>query len=83
MDDIRKRLLFRATHRGMQETDHLIGGFAKARLPDLDQDQLTQFGALLEESDGHLLYWITGREPIPERFDHPLMVMIIDFSKSL
>ncbi len=83
MDETRKRLLFRATHRGMQETDHLIGGFARHSLEKLDAGQLTLFEVLLGESDGDLLDWISGREPVPEAFDHPLMEMIINFSKGL
>lgn len=83
MDETRKRLLFRATHRGMQETDRLIGGFAKSSIEQLDHGQLVLFEALLEESDGDLLDWISGRKPLPAAVDNQVMDMIIDFRKGL
>ncbi|HEX6101764.1 MAG TPA: succinate dehydrogenase assembly factor 2, partial [Alphaproteobacteria bacterium] len=36
----RKRLRFRAWHRGTRETDLLFGGFADAHLAALDEAQL-------------------------------------------
>ena len=38
----RKRLLFRRVRRGTKESDRIIGGFAQAWLPRLDEQQLDQ-----------------------------------------
>ena len=78
MDATRKRLLFRAQHRGMQETDKLIGEFAAAKLESMSEDQLAKFEVLLEESDNDLLNWITGRVPVPAEFDNDVMAMLLD-----
>lgn len=78
-----KRLRFRACHRGMQETDRLLGGFAESALDTLDAAQLRCFEGLLEESDGDLLDWISGRRTPPERLDNDVMRMLIDFGKSI
>ncbi len=79
MDARRKRILYRARHRGMQETDLLLGGFAMARLESLDESLLGPFEALLEEGDNDLLNWISGREAPPQRHDTPLMRLLLDF----
>ena len=55
MDNRRKRLLFRATHRGTKESDALIGGFISRVVADLSDDQVTEAENLLEESDLDLL----------------------------
>ncbi|GAB6053753.1 succinate dehydrogenase assembly factor 2 [Magnetospira thiophila] len=73
MDPRRKRLLFRANHMGMHETDLLLGGFAQAYLAVLDESLVTQFEALLKEGDNDLLNWITGKEPPPAAHDNDLM----------
>ena len=44
MDDRRKKLKFRAWRRGFREIDLILGGFAEARLVDLDEAGLDAFG---------------------------------------
>ena len=81
MDDFRKRLLYKATHRGMKEADRLIGDFALARIGILSESQLTSFDLLLDESDNDLLKWIMEREEVPEWVDSNLITEIINFNK--
>lgn len=69
----RKRLLFRAQHMGSNENDILIGGFAVDHVNELPEDEIGQFEALIRESDQDIYNWVTGREPVPEAFDTPLM----------
>ena len=72
----RKRLKFRAWHRGTRETDLLFGGFADRHLAVLDEGQLDRFERLLENSDPELYAWLTGREPIPPEHDHDVMALL-------
>ncbi len=64
----------------MRETDLLLGGFAEARLSDLDDALLDPFEALLEESDRDVLTWILGRAAPPARHDTALMRLLRDFN---
>ena len=72
----RKRLRFRAWHRGTRETDLLFGGFADSHIAALDEAQLDRFERLLENSDPELYAWLTGREPIPPEHDHDVMALL-------
>jgi len=83
MDLYRKRLLYKATHRGMKESDTLIGGFAKAQLEALSDVRLASFDALLDEEDNDLLNWIMEREDAPKRIDSQLLNQIITFNGGL
>lgn len=65
LDTRRRRLLFRATHRGTHENDLMIGGFVRDRLATLDPAELEALEALLEFPDPLLADWLTGRQPIP------------------
>src|SRR5438045_2238505 len=46
LDPRRKRLLFRSCHRGMKETDLMLGRFAEHHLAILDDGQLDRFATL-------------------------------------
>lgn len=83
MDDRRKRLLYRATHRGTREADRLVGDYAEAHLLDLESDLLDTFEALLDEADVDLVGWIFGRiAPFPGRY-RAILTRMIDFQKNL
>lgn len=72
LDRRRRRVLFRAWHRGMRETDLLLGRFADAEIADLCASDLDDLEALVEAPDGELLQWITGERPVPREFDTPV-----------
>lgn len=78
MDPRRKRLLYVSQHRGMKETDLLLGRFAERHLERLSEDQVERFAAILEESDNDLLDWITGKKPVPAAHDNDVMTLIRD-----
>ncbi len=61
----RRRLLYRATHRGTQETDLLVGGFVAAHISGMAEDELATLEAVLELPDVDLADWLTGRRPLP------------------
>jgi antitoxin CptB len=65
LDQRRRRLLFRATHRGTRENDILFGGFVSARLADFTTEDLAALEELLEIPDPQLADWLTGRAPMP------------------
>jgi antitoxin CptB len=75
----RRRLRFRAWHRGTREADLLLGSFADAYLGGFDAPQLDRFEALLEVADPDLYNWITGREPVPAAFDTDVMRRLTAF----
>ena len=65
----RRRILFRATHRGTYENDILIGGFVRARLDAFTSEELDAVEAVMELQDASLADWLTGRQPIPPEHD--------------
>ena len=83
METLRKRIFYKATHRGMQETDKIIGGFAEQELEKLSKDYLYDFDKLLDVPDVDLLNWILGNEEVPESFDNEIFRLIVVFKESL
>ena len=74
-----RRLVYQASYTGMKETDLLLGHFAKKHLPNLTNEQLDMFEALLEAGDPSIFAWVRGDEQVPAEFDSPVLDMIKDF----
>ncbi|HIF57991.1 MAG TPA: succinate dehydrogenase assembly factor 2 [Rhodospirillales bacterium] len=83
METLRKRIFYKATHRGMHETDKIIGGFAVQELKNLSEVLLYDFDKLLDVPDVDLLNWILGRDRVPRSFDNRIFQLIIAFKESL
>ena len=75
----RKRLLYQGSHRGTQEADLLIGGFAAQFLSTATSRQLDLFEQLLDESDVDLVNWITGRTPAPATLQNEVFELLKNF----
>src|ERR1700693_5975945 len=73
MDARRRRLLYRATHRGTYENDILLGGFVRRHIDVLRESELAALEALLELPDNELADWLTGRLPIPAEAGTPVL----------
>ncbi len=69
----RRRILFRATHRGTYENDLLIGGFVRARIGAFSEPELDALEEVMELPDAELADWLTGRRPIPPEIDSPML----------
>ncbi|MCH4023821.1 MAG: succinate dehydrogenase assembly factor 2 [Acetobacter sp.] len=69
----RRRLSFRAVHRGTQETDLLIGGFVEAHVAQMGDAELTDMEQVLEIPDPELADWLTGRLALPEERATPML----------
>ena len=82
LDERRRRILFRAWHRGMREMDLILGNFASAEIETLSDAELADFEELLEPEDQKVFSWVSGTEPIPPEFDTPLFAKICAFHLS-
>ena len=79
----RKRLLYQANHRGTQESDLVIGGFARRYLESFGGDQLDRFEAIISLTDADLMDWISGRAEAPKHLQGPVLDLMIDFKNNL
>ncbi len=75
----RRRLLFRATHRGTYENDLMIGGFVRAHLMELTEADVDALEVVIEMPDTDLADWLTGRVPMPPEEETPMLRRMRDF----
>lgn len=60
----RRRAAYRASHRGTKEMDFILGRYAQAHLPAMEDAALTEFEKFLALPDPVLTEWFTlGSEP--------------------
>jgi antitoxin CptB len=79
LDVRRRRLSFRAWHRGTREMDLLLGRFVDAEMAKFDEPSMASFEALLEVPDPDLYNWIIGAEETPALYDTPLLRQLREF----
>jgi antitoxin CptB len=77
LDDRRRRVRFRAWHRGMREVDLLLGRFADAHLARLSDAELGALEALMEVPDDQLYSWLVGRVAPAAEHKTPLFDRIV------
>jgi antitoxin CptB len=69
LDTRRRRLLFRANHRGTHENDLMIGGFVTPRIASFTDADISALELVLEYPEVDLADWLSGRRPIPDDDD--------------
>lgn len=73
----RKKLRYRAWHRGTREMDLVLGPFADAHADGMNHAQLDRLETLLSEEDPPLLKWIMGQEEPPPNVDRTFLAEVI------
>jgi antitoxin CptB len=76
LEPLRKKLLFRAWHRGIREMDLILGRFADAHIGGMKTPELEEFAFLLEVFDRDLIQWFTDEVETPSEWNTALFQKI-------
>ena len=79
LDERRRRLLYRAWHRGTREMDLIMGRFADAALGGLTEAEIAELEGLVDVPDSELYAWLIGGRPVPDNYDHGVFRRLRDF----
>ena len=79
LDDRRKRLRFRAWHRGTREMDLVLGRFVDAKVAALLDEEIDDLEALMEVPDPELYLWIAGTADVPENYNTEVFRKIVAY----
>lgn len=75
----RKRLLWRASHRGTREMDLLLGGFARAHIESFSAAELDELEAIIGLPDPQLMGWVLGDMQVPPPLATPLLKALLTY----
>ena len=76
----RKRLLWRATHRGIKEMDLILGGFVTRHLDSFSDAEIAELERIMEIPDQDMLSWATRQAPVPQEHDSELLARILSYT---
>jgi antitoxin CptB len=76
-----RRLIYRSSYTGTKETDHLLGGFARDILPDMDDAGLDAYEELLDAGDPTIWAWVSGQEEYPDEISNVALDKLINWSR--
>ncbi len=79
LDTRRRRLLFRAWHRGTREMDLMMGRFCDSELAGLPESDIDDLEALMDAPDPSVFAWLSGEQPVPADHDCPVFHKIRAF----
>ncbi len=79
----RKKLLYKASHRGTKEMDILMGNFADKFIQLFDDNELSLLDILLDQDDDHIYKIILKKTSIPENIDNRVTKLLIDFANTI
>jgi antitoxin CptB len=82
-DSHRRKLHYRAHHRGTREADAIVGGFLDAASADWSAEEVAWFERLIEEQDVDIIGWAMRTIDVPADFDGPMMAAMqrLDYIK--
>jgi antitoxin CptB len=82
LDTRKKRILYRAAHRGTKEADAIVGAFFAERTAGLRADQLDEADRVLELLDMDLMDWIIKKLPVPDDVRSPLLDELVAYGRA-
>ena len=66
LNSMRKKLHWRAWHRGTKELDHLMGQFVDLHLAKMTEEQMLAVADFMQEPEPELTVWLTDSSTVPE-----------------
>ncbi|WP_375627300.1 MULTISPECIES: succinate dehydrogenase assembly factor 2 [unclassified Bartonella] len=83
LDVRRRRLIFRAWHRGIREMDLIFGHYVDTHITEMNDKTLSELEYIMSFDDRDLLTWITGEVSPPSEVDSPLFRDIANYRTCL
>ena len=78
IEELKKKIIYRAQYRGTKEMDLILKNFSKLRLDFMTEEELELYEKLLSENDQDLYQWCTGQSCARQEFE-TLIIDIKDF----
>ena len=76
----RKRLLWRATHRGIKEMDLILGGFVAKNLAGFSEAEIAELERIMDIPDQDMLAWVTRQADVPSHHSSALLSRILTYT---
>ena len=82
LETYKKKIIFKASHRGSKEMDILLGNFIKKYIELFNENELGLFNDILECDDDDIYQWIIGKKEIPNQYSNRVLSLLINNTKN-
>ena len=82
LETYKKKIIFKASHRGSKEMDILLGNFIKKYIELFNENELGLFNTILECDDDDIYQWIIGKKEIPNQYSNRVFSLLINNTKN-
>ena len=79
IEQLKKKIIYRANYRGTKEMDKLLGAFTKRYIDELNDEDLTELEKLLDIDDNNLYNFFNGLETDFKFIDNKINLMFKNF----
>ncbi|MCZ2204293.1 FAD assembly factor SdhE [Bartonella sp. A05] len=79
LDTRRRRLVFRAWHRGIREMDLIFGQYVEAHIVGMSDETVSELEYIMSFEDRDLLTWFSGEITPPPEVDSQLFRDIVNY----
>jgi len=83
LDARRRRLIFRAWHRGIREMDLVLGQYVDAHINKMTNKDIEELEYIMSFEDRDLFSWVIGEVKTPVTVDTPLFRDILAFRERM
>lgn len=77
---LKKKLLYRSTHRGCKEMDLMLSTFIKSKIDSFEPDGLALLDDFINENELEIMEWIIESKNIPSKYNS-LVKKIVKFNR--
>ena len=82
LETYKKKIIFKASHRGSKEMDILLGNFIKKYIELFNENELGLFNDILECDDDDIYQWTIGKKEIPNQYSNRVFSLLINNTKN-
>ena len=82
LETYKKKIIYKASHRGSKEMDILLGNFIKKYIELFNENELGLFNDTLECDDDDIYQWIIGKKEIPNQYSNRVFSLLINNTKN-
>jgi len=83
LDIRRRRIAYRAWHRGIREMDLILGQYVDRHILTLEDGELDALEYIMSFEDRDLLTWFTGEIKTPDDVDIPIFKAILKHRETM
>ena len=78
LETYKKKIIYKASHRGSKEMDILLGNFINKYIELFNENELNIFDSILDCDDEDIYQWILGKKDIPTRYENRVFSLLIN-----